>query len=107
MSIEAIYAENFKGIDEWTSIDLMPLTIFFGANSSGKSTCIHACAALSQSLKTTNNNKPLVLDDEYSQVHLGRYIDVVHERGYKRSLKLGVKLPTNLGGFNFELQRCV
>lgn len=71
------------------AVDLRPITVFFGANSSGKSTCIHALAALAQTMKLGGNRQPLVLDDEYSQIHLGRYIEVVHSRNYKRPLQLG------------------
>jgi predicted ATPase len=67
--------------------------VFFGANSSGKSTVLHACAALSQSLKVANNRRPLVLDDEFSQVHLGRFIEVIHSNSYADSISLGIGVP--------------
>ena len=70
MSIEKIEIENFKGVGNKQSIRVRPLTFFIGANSSGKSTCIHALASLSQTVKLPNNKKPIVLDDEFAFVQI-------------------------------------
>lgn len=42
MLIKAITLENFKGIRDQVRIDLKPITLLFGPNSSGKSTIIQA-----------------------------------------------------------------
>ena len=42
MSISAITIENFKGIREPVRIELKPITLLFGPNSSGKSTIVQA-----------------------------------------------------------------
>lgn len=86
MKLTTIKIRNFKGINGWTQIDIRPITIFLGANSSGKSSAIHALASLSQSLKNPNNTRPLVLDDELADVHLGRFIEVIHSREYNDSI---------------------
>jgi predicted ATPase len=44
MAITSLIAENFKGIADRTEIPIRPITLFIGANSSGKSTCIHGLA---------------------------------------------------------------
>ena len=59
MKLTEIKIRNFKGIADWTAIDLRPITVFVGANSSGKSSAIHALAALSQTAKLPNNVRPL------------------------------------------------
>lgn len=92
MSIKSLIVGNFKGIGSKTIIPLKPITIFIGANSSGKSSCIHALACLSQTIKITNNTNPLILDDEFASIHLGRFKDVSHSRSYNDSICLGFDL---------------
>ncbi len=90
MAISRLYVGNFKGIGDGKWIDIKPITVFIGANSSGKSSCIHALACLSQTLKVPNNTAPIVIDDEYANVHLGRYIEVIHSKSYQDTLSLGL-----------------
>lgn len=92
MGITQIYIENFKGVGTGNWIKIKPITIFIGANSSGKSTCVHAIACLSQTLKVPNNSTPLVLDDEFANVHLGRFIEVIHSKSYQDYISLGLKV---------------
>ena len=60
MAISKVHIGNFKGIYDETSIDIKPITVFVGANSSGKSSCIHALTCLSQTVKVTNDTRPSV-----------------------------------------------
>lgn len=90
MPISALTAENFKGIADQTIFKIRPITIFVGANSSGKSSCIHALACLSQTVKLGDTSAPLVLDNENAQVHLGRFIEIVHSKSYDDPISLGI-----------------
>lgn len=90
MPITAIHVANFKGLLEPRRLELRPLTLFIGANSSGKSSCIHALAALAQTARSENDRRPLVLDDEAALVHLGRFIEVQHTKSYKDTITLGI-----------------
>lgn len=92
MRIAAIHVANFKGLDNATEVRLRPLTFLFGANSSGKSTCIHALAALSQSIKLPNNTRAITLDDEFAYVHLGRFIEAMHSKSYGDAITLGLTI---------------
>jgi predicted ATPase len=92
MAIDQLTIENFKGLGDKTDISIKPITLFIGANSSGKSSCIHALACLSQTLKITNNTRPLILDDDLAYVHLGRFIEVVHSKSYQDIISLGVSI---------------
>ena len=89
MSITKLRIKNFKGIREEAIFEIRPITLFLGPNSSGKSSCIHAIAALAQTVKLPNSGRPLVLDDEYAQVHLGRFIEVIHSKKYTDSMCVG------------------
>jgi len=92
MAIKSLYIENFKGIKDPTKINIKPITLFIGKNSSGKSSCIHALTALSQTTKIQYNTKPLILDDEYASIHLGRFIEVVHTKSYNDHIGLGIEI---------------
>lgn len=89
MPINKLRIANFKGVREQVEFDIKPITLFIGPNSSGKSSCIHALAALSQTVKLPSSGRPLVLDDEFAQVHLGRFIEVIHSKSYTDAISIG------------------
>lgn len=80
MAIKELIIENFKGLKSEKRFDIAPITLFVGANSSGKSSTIHSLAALSQTVKLGDRNRPIILDDENALVHLGRFIEVIHTK---------------------------
>src|ERR1035438_2393491 len=92
MPIHSIKIGNFKGIAESATIPIKPITIFIGENSSGKSTVLHALAALSQTALLPNDQRALILDDEKAAVHLGRFIEIIHSRKYTDVIELGVNV---------------
>ncbi len=92
MPIDKLIIENFKGIHDRQEFTIRPLTIFCGPNSSGKSSCIHALAALAQTTKLTASQIPIILDNEYAQVHLGRFIDVLHSKSITDSFSIGISI---------------
>lgn len=90
MAIKELRIANFKGVADEVTFSIRPITLFIGPNSSGKSSALHALAALSQTVKLTGSPRPLVLDDEYAQVHLGRFIEVIHSKSYQDSMSIGI-----------------
>ncbi len=92
MAIKELIIENFKGLKSEKRFDIAPITLFVGANSSGKSSTIHSLAALSQTVKLGDRNRPIILDDENALVHLGRFIEVIHTKSYKDSIHIGINL---------------
>lgn len=92
MAIDKLIVANFKGIADRQEFEIRPITIFCGPNSSGKSSCIHALAAMAQTVKLSASQVPVVLDDEYAQVHLGRFKDVVHSQMISDAFTLGIGL---------------
>ena len=97
MPIEKLRVSNFKGIADTTDFEIRPITLFIGPNSSGKSSCIHALAALAQTAKLSSSGRPIVLDDEYAQVHLGRFIEVIHSKSYSDAMQIGISFKNNRG----------
>jgi energy-coupling factor transporter ATP-binding protein EcfA2 len=90
MPLKSIFIKNFRGISDGVTLPIRPITLFIGANSSGKSTVIHSLATLSQTVKLPNDSRPLILDDELGSVHLGRFIEVIHSKSYKDCISLGL-----------------
>ena len=67
---------NFQSIQEVETIDLKPLTIFSGPNSSGKSAIIKSLLMVAQSLDSEAREVPLVLNGKYTA--LGDFDHILH-----------------------------
>ncbi|NQV34258.1 MAG: AAA family ATPase, partial [Phycisphaeraceae bacterium] len=65
---------NFKSIREETELDLGPLTIFAGANSSGKSTFIQSILLIAQTLAHKVSSRSVVLNGAFTS--LGQFDDL-------------------------------
>lgn len=65
---------NFKSISKETSLKFSPLTIFAGANSSGKSTIIQSILLIAQTLSNKVVSRPVVLNGYLST--LGQFNDI-------------------------------
>ena len=92
MPVSSIFVSNFKGVADPSTFRIAPLTIFLGPNSSGKSSALHALAALAQTVKLGDVSRRIVLDDEFAQVHLGRFIEIIHSKKYADSIELGLTI---------------
>ncbi len=66
---------NFKSIREETELDLSPLTIFAGANSSGKSTFIQSILLVAQTLANKVSSRSVVLNGALTS--LGQFDDLM------------------------------
>lgn len=89
--ITAIEIENFKGIGNRVRIDLRPITLLFGANSSGKSTIIHALHYAREILFRGN------LDADRTEtggdlIDLGGFLNFIHNRDLNREISLGFEM---------------
>ena len=70
---------NFKSISEETELDLGPLTIFAGANSSGKSTFIQSVLLVAQTLAHKVGSRSVVLNGALTS--LGQFDDLKSSGG--------------------------
>ena len=95
IGINRIRIENFKGIRDPVSIALKPITLFFGSNSAGKSTVIHALHYAREILANRN------LDPKESESG-GRYVDfggfknLVHGKNIREHRSVRLKLECDL-----------
>lgn len=68
---------NFKAFGETVTLPIRPLTLIFGANSSGKSSIFQSLLLLKQTLEESKNPATALLP-KGSLVDLGTYADFVH-----------------------------
>ena len=96
MSLTAFSIANFKAFAASQRIPLRPITLIYGANSSGKSSAIHALALAHHAVETG------ALDVQRTgiggeSIDLGGFRQYVHRREQNRDVELGFELdPTGL-----------
>jgi predicted ATPase len=83
------HISNFKSVREDTRLQLAPLTILAGANSSGKSSVIQSLLLLSQSLTSQVGQRALLLNGPL--VTLGNFDDIRSVKG-KSTITIGCSL---------------
>jgi predicted ATPase len=83
--------KNFKAWKETGEIRLAPLTIFFGTNSSGKSSLNQFLLMLKQTTQSQDRQRVLHPGDGFTPVDLGTYQDLVfkHDSSNNLSFSLG------------------
>ena len=92
-------AQNFKSWEDTGKIDFAPLTGFFGANSSGKTSLLQVLLMLKQTVERPPDwNDALDFGDESSLVNLGSFRDVIYRHRQDLSLAINIswKLPEKL-----------
>ena len=88
-------AENFKSWEDTGKIDFAPLTGFFGANSSGKTSLLQVLLMLKQTVERPPDwNDSLDFGNETSLVNLGSFGDVIYK--HRQDLSLGITVAWNL-----------
>jgi predicted ATPase len=90
--------ENFKAWRDTGAIELAPLTIFFGSNSSGKSSINHFLMMLQQTAQAADRNNVFDYGDENAAVRLGSFRDVVYQHDLRNELRFMTKwqLPSSM-----------
>jgi predicted ATPase len=80
---------RFKAV-QGATLRFRPLTVFAGANSSGKSTVIQSMLLTAQTVQTRSHNRPAVLNG--SLVRLGAFDDVITQRRTQESVTIGFEI---------------
>ena len=89
--LNAISIGNFKAFAEPQRIPVCPLTLIYGANSSGKSSVLHSLLLLQHALETGNLDIYHTKAGEMS-VDLGGFRQFVHRRDMRQKVKLSLEL---------------
>ena len=89
---------NFKNWADTLDIRLAPITVFFGSNSSGKSSLIQFLLMLRQTAESPDRRRVLHPGDLNTPVELGTFRDLIfsHDLTQEIFFSLEWKLPTTL-----------
>ena len=83
--ITELSAQNFKSWQSTGALQFAPLTGFFGANNSGKTSILQLLLLLKQTVEQPSEwNEPLYFGDGGSPVNLGDFDTVIHRHNNSR-----------------------
>ncbi len=100
--LRKIGLQNFKCWKE-LDVDLAPITLFFGSNSSGKTAILQALLMLKQTARGFDAGQHINFGDDRDYVKLGSYQDVVY--GHDNDINFGVKLAWSTSGTIYFVAR--
>ncbi|MGB4401172.1 MAG: AAA family ATPase, partial [Daejeonella sp.] len=92
--------ENFKSVKISNQLEFAPLTIFAGANSSGKSTILQSILLTAQTLQNSVATKSIILNGHISK--FGTFNDILSNGAKKRSITIGFELQPLRGGADYD-----
>ncbi|MDQ6950092.1 MAG: AAA family ATPase, partial [Mariprofundales bacterium] len=78
--LKELRIQNFKGWKDTGSIQMAPITLFFGANSSGKSSIGQFLMMLKQTIESSDRKSVFYPGGKNSVVKLGSYREMVFQR---------------------------
>jgi predicted ATPase len=84
--ITSLHLKNFKGWKDTGQLSLAPITVFFGTNSSGKSSLGQFLMMLKQTANSTDRNRVLHPGDDSTAVDLGTTEDLLYRHDTTQEL---------------------
>lgn len=94
--MKAIRLQRFKGFIDSGWIEMKPITLLFGYNSSGKSSILHALLMLKQSLENPSLEVPFVFSSKRG-VDLGSFEDTVYNHEINHEDPMIISLKIDIG----------
>lgn len=82
--------KNFKAWKDSGEIRLAPLTVFFGANSAGKTSIPQLLLLLKQTAESPDRQRALQLGDSRTLVDLGTFDDIIHNHDVNQRLEFSI-----------------
>lgn len=98
--IDSVRVARFKSLYDTGWIDVKPLTVLVGPNSSGKSSLIQLLLMLKQTAESPDYDVPLLSNGPL--VQLGNYPDFIFGGDSRMQLRFGMKFTTPPGLFRSE-----
>lgn len=99
--LKQIGIENFKAFADLQEINLAPITLIYGANSSGKSSIIHSLMVLKQSMLFPNLTGGIYSDKRVLDV--GNYITMVYSHNLNKDIVFNLKFDSGFSSsFNYS-----
>lgn len=83
--------KNFKGWKDTGMMDLAPITVLFGSNSSGKSSIGQFLVMLKQTVRQSDRKTVLLLNGPQTSVDLGSVSDVFYDHNIEEDLEFDFK----------------
>ena len=89
--ITELSAQNFKSWKDTSKLKIAPLTGFFGANSSGKTSILQTLLMLKQTVERPPDwNEVIDFGDDSSLVNLGGFDETIHQHNLDLNLDVAV-----------------
>ncbi len=82
--------KNFKGWRDTAPVRMAPLTIFFGTNSSGKSSIEQFLLMLKQTVNSSDRKMVLYPGDANTPVNLGSFTDLIYGHDVRNKLEFSL-----------------
>jgi len=89
-----LQVKNFKCFEDTGELELRPLTVFVGPNSSGKSSIVQFLLALRQTVESTDIRTAFAPNDSW--VRLGSYPDFIFRHDWQRELEAMLEVTEHL-----------
>lgn len=83
--------KNFKGWEDTGAIRLAPITVFFGSNSSGKTSLLQSILLLKQTAESLDRTRVLHPGDDRTLVDLGTIEDILYGHATDRVLQVLIR----------------
>ncbi len=107
--LSRLIIRNFKGWQDTGTIHMAPITLFFGVNSSGKSSIGQFLMMLKQTMESHDRKAVFYPGDKKSAVQLGSYPEMVFHRnpenkiafGYDWNMKNELRIKDPISGQTF------
>lgn len=87
--LKKLRIQNFKGWKDTGEITMAPITLFFGANSSGKSSIGQFLMMLKQTVESQDRKAVFYPGGKNSAVQLGSYKEMVFQRNQANKISFG------------------
>ena len=87
--------KNFKGWKDTGMIELAPVTVLFGSNSSGKSSIGQFLVMLKQTVRQSDRKTVLLLNGPQASVDLGSVSDVFYDHNLDEKMSFELKWDTD------------
>ena len=96
--IQKFSLQNFKAWENTGNIRFAPITVFFGPNSSGKTSLMQSLLLLKQTVDSPDRQNALHLGDQKTPVDLGTLSDILYTHNPEKKLDIRIDwiLPEEL-----------
>lgn len=96
--LTSLHIQNFKAWQDTGKLRLAPITVFFGSNSSGKSSLSQFLLMLKQTVQSPDRYRVLLPGDKKTPIDLGTYDDLIfsHSRSNHILFEINWALPDKL-----------